>query len=84
MTLSSSDINLSAIMAVMLTKEQSREELQEILDQTANEELLKTFGVNLRAQLAQIVNKPIEEFAKEFISELVGRIRSNAKYKLTL
>ena len=84
MQLPQSEINRSAIMAAVLTKDQSREGLQKILDETATDESLKEFEAKLRAQLAQITKKPIEALSEEFMSDLVDRICSNAKYKLTL
>lgn len=48
MTLSQGEINKSAVMAAVFTKEQSVKGLQEILDETATEELFKVFEVKLR------------------------------------
>ena len=83
MTLSQGEINKSAVMAAVFTKEQSVKRLQEILDETATEELFKVFEVKLRDQLAEITKKSIEEFSDEFMNDLVGRICRNAGYKLT-
>ncbi len=83
MTLSQGEINKSAVMAAIFTKEQSVKELKEILDETATEELFKVFEVKLRDQLAEITNKSIEVFSDEFMTNFVGRICRNAGYKLT-
>lgn len=84
MPLSQSDVNRSAVMAVVIMKGKSTEELRSLSVQLANEKMRDAFAKQFQAQLAGMLNKTINDLSPEFVRDLTERIHNNVQLKLTL
>jgi hypothetical protein len=84
MALSQLETNKSAVMAVVIVKEKSREELLVLAAELDTEELRENFAKELREQLAQITQVTINDLSLEFVQDMAGRIHSNVQHRLSL
>ena len=83
MALQQGEVNKIAVMAAILTKDRTHQELEELLVLLATEQLRDDYVEQFRAQIAGICNKTINDLSHEFVRELIERIYNNVELKLS-
>lgn len=82
MTLGQEDINKSALMAAVIIKEKSNEELQVLALHLRTIEMRDDFAAQFKAQLTGMLQVAISDLSSEFVRDLTERIHRGVLHKL--